>query len=150
MEEEHDFSGFLAKHGLPGLINLHKIDDAEKYRGAMRQGHKRISDHISSAFNGQHMPATDDSVHHETIDKWLENGGIDGDLQQEIYDQHHPEQAFAEGGEVHHETHHRHHEAKPLHNPVLADAYPEHNLALQESKGRIWLCRSLKVGSLII
>lgn len=124
----HSVAGFLAKYGTGGLINLHKINDMEKYQSLLDGGHKHLHKHAESLFSGEKIPHEDNLKSRKAIEDWIERGGADDDIQNEIYEQHTP-QNFAEGGEVKIK--------KNLHNQELASAFPEHNMVLQNAKGRI-------------
>lgn len=87
-----------------------------------KQGYKKISNPISKTL-------LDDA------DSYLDEGGADQDIQQEIYNRSEAEaKGYAKGGEVE--------DNKPetpsaIHDHPIANVYPEQNMMLQMAKGRI-------------
>lgn len=128
-DSSHAAVGFIARHGLPGMLNLHKISDLKKYQSAVDSGHKHIDRHAESLFSGDHVEPGDYERHREAIDKWVSKGGITDEIQKEIHEQNAP-QAYAEGGEVEKKEHvHKH--------SVVSAARPEDHQMMQMSKARV-------------
>lgn len=126
----HALTGFVANHGLAGLINLHNHNDPDKYHKSIRQGHHKISDLLSSLFEEKKIDIKDISRDRKDIKKWMDDGHLVNDLQHAMHSSQET-QHFAEGGEVKKEEH------KPIHNSMISEKYPAHNILLQASKGNM-------------
>lgn len=117
----HTVSGYLAQHGLHGLINLK--NDPDRYRNAVENGHRLLDRSTSALFSGKDMPVVDRSNAKKAIDDWMDKGGIDQDIEDAQYEHARPVEAFAKGGEV-----------KSLHYDKLD---PAQSTLLSAAKGRL-------------
>lgn len=127
-------SSYLAHNGLHGLIGMSSKspeEDIESYNHSINKGNKHFDSGFRSIFEGTHIPPRDLEKPKKIIDEWISKGGIAHDLQNELYKQQESEN-FAKGGEV------KPKEAQGvLHNHAIAEVYPDHNVMLQETKGRV-------------
>ncbi len=126
----HAVAGHYANSGLFGLLKMGADKDLDKYHKSVKRGHKAIASEVDNAFDGTKPQKEDRSKYHEYIEKWLDNGGIDNDVQNEIYKQNSPEM-MAEGGSVGHPP------SGVFHGHPVEHAYPEQNILLQSTKGKI-------------
>lgn len=119
--------------------NIFKLLDYGNYANS---GMQKLTKGVENLFNiGTQKTAT--TYSHDKIrsllEDWVERGGIDDDVQQEIYNQNSPDQVpnFAKGGEVVKAP-----KDSPsqgiLHDHPVATVYPEQNVMLQTMKGRIY------------
>lgn len=125
MHPHHAIAGHLAHGGFVGLLKMDKDGDLEKYERTVHRGHKTLDAGLDTIFSGQKLsPQEDRSKHHKYIEDWVDKGGISQALHEERSIQH-----MAGGGEV------KPHE-RVLNDHPVQQVYPEHNIALQEAKGR--------------
>lgn len=125
-------ASYLGHSGLHGLLDIGAKDDDQsihKYNQSIKKGHKKLSSKVDRLFKNGPSEAIDTTKAKKTVEDWLEKGGINHDIQQEVYKQNAPQQ-LALGGKV----------DKPegiAHDRQLANAYPEQNMILQSAKGRL-------------
>ncbi len=117
---------YLGNSGLHGLIKMHD-HDVDRYNHSIKRGHKNMSTRIEHLFGNEPSQRTSDEKMTKLIHEWIERGGIDQDIQEEIHSQHQPEM-FADGGDV-----------KPRKgiSSQIAETYPEQNILLQSAKARM-------------
>ncbi len=130
-DPNHEASGYLANNGINGLLNGRLDSNPQKYHSSIKQGHKKIEDHSQSLFSGSFIPKPENSKFMQELDKWMNGGGIIGDIQNQQYSQNQPyseqtPQMFAQGGE-----------ANSSQSQSIASLHPAQNLLLQTAKGRI-------------
>lgn len=132
-DHQHDVSCYLSHgaHSILDLQDVHPEKALDHYHGAIRKGHKNLESEIESVFSEGKYVDQDHSKFIKRIDEWLEKGGIDHNIQEEIYAQNSP-QNFAEGGKVG-----KNEREGILNNHPITEFYPEQNLMLQTAKGRI-------------
>lgn len=122
VDHEHQVSGYLAKHGLFGLLKLSsEHHNPQSHEESCAKGHKHIDNHLKALFANTEITEKDHSKVRKLISDWMDHGGIERDLQYEGV------QHLAEGGKVDH---------KPVHSKI-ADSHPEQNVMLQMTKGRV-------------
>lgn len=124
----HTVASYLATNGLHGLLKMGD-QDLDKYNQSIKRGDKHIDSRLDNVLDNASSEKKDYSKAKDSINDWIEKGGINNDIQQEIYKQNAPEQ-LAEGGEI----------KKPEgigHNPNIADTYPDENMLLNTAKGRM-------------
>ncbi len=101
------------------------LNQFEKYSN----GIKHVDQVVDGLFDKSAKAASGAISHRKELEEWMDGGGIDQDLQQEIHDQHaSPEtQGFAEGGDV-----------KPVskREDGVATHFPEQNVIMQTAKAR--------------
>lgn len=117
MDPSHAISGYIAHHGGAGLLN-DKLNDIEKYHDHIKKGHKKLDDHTESLFSGKSIQRQENPKSKQNLENWLTKGGAYEDVQNAISGQD-PDSS------------------NPLQNHNLSQLYPEHNLLLQSSKGRV-------------
>lgn len=102
----------------------------DRYNSSVNRGHKLFDSHVESLFGGKEPPQQDHSKAKKDLDDWVSKGGVNHEIQNEFYKQGEAPATFAKGGKV---------EESPgiVHKNHIAEAYPEHNVMLQESKARI-------------
>lgn len=127
----HSVAAYLVNEGLHGLLKMAHSDDAlDKYHGSVKKGHKHLDKHIDHLFKGGIIEPSDHTKSKKQIHDWIEKGGINQDLKEELYNQNIP-QNFAEGGEAKPKA------SKAVHDHPVQHAYPEQNIMLQAAKGRM-------------
>lgn len=114
IDHSHQANGFMARHGLIGLLRMHRNNDVEKHQRHSQGGHKNIDSMIESVLENKRVSKEDRSKHQKFIQEWIDRGGIDHDIHQEMNGQ------------------------KPviLHNHQLATEAPAQNVLLQAAKAR--------------
>lgn len=125
----HSASLYLANRGANGLLDLHfdsPEEAVDKYNSHVAKGNKHLNSKIDSLFGGNELDDEDTSKDQKKIHDWVSSGGITADIQKELDK---APLAMAKGGHVK--------EHMPLHPEALAEVYPEHNMLLQEAKGRV-------------
>lgn len=130
-DPEMSVVSYLGHGGLHGLLQMgSKASDQsiEKYNRAIKHGSKNLSTRINDLFKDSPSEKVDHTESKKLINDWIEKGGVNHDLQQEIYKQQEP-QNFAEGGHVKQTQ-------SLLHDSQIASAYPAQNMMLQTAKGR--------------
>lgn len=139
-------SGAAKKVAVPAVIRMlqtadtYGLLDVLNYAEQAAKGHDLVTGAIDGVFRGaraagaQTVNDLSDNPQRDKIREYIENGGIDQNVQQQIYQQTTP-QGFADGGEV---------KASPAPDvaPVLQDNgiarhFPEQNILLNTAKGRI-------------
>lgn len=120
-DPQHHYIGYLA-HG--GFAGLHDIDH-ENYQHHAKRGHKTIDSHVSSVFEDKKIDHPDLTKKRNTVEDWLDKGGIHNDIQQEMYQQNSPQQPLP-GQEP----------DSNIHTP-MATELPEHNLMMQATKASV-------------
>ncbi len=130
-DPHHSVASYLVDQGLHGLLKMSHSEDAlEKYNGHVKKGHKHFDKHIEHLFKGGMIEDEDHSKSKKHIHEWIEKGGINQDLIDELHKQN-AAQSFAEGGEANAK------EPKAIHDHPVQHAYPEQNVMLQAAKGRM-------------
>lgn len=129
MDPVHAVSGHIANNGLLGMLKMHENPDLGKYDKSVNRGHKNTDDAIEKLFMGQKIPKEDRSKQRQMIEDWMEDGGIENNIRQEMYNQG-SQQQFAEGGVVNKLS------DGVLNKHPIEQAYPEQNIMLQAAKGR--------------
>lgn len=130
-DPQHSVASYLGSKGLHGLIDMTarpSDESVEKYNKACKQGSKKIDLLINNLFDGGKYDDDDYDKAKKTVGDWLDKGGATNDLKEEIYKQN-AMQHFAEGGEAKGSE-------QQLHDPKIANAYPDQNVMLQAAKGR--------------
>lgn len=115
-------SHFLS-HGIHHVLKMKGESpekDLDKYNAAVIRGGKTFNGKVESLFGGDKVPNKDKSKAKEAIKEWVDKGGANNDMQQEMF------KTFAGSQEpgVQHGNH-------------IASAYPDHNMMLQTAKGRV-------------
>lgn len=113
-----------------------KILQAIDYANKVNSGAQKMTRGVDALFTTgaqQAFSSSDMSKRKEKLDKFIGEGGVDQQIQQSLYGDHEPAQAFAKGGEV------RHQEPSQAidHHDAIADHYPEQNVLLNTAKGRV-------------
>lgn len=122
---------FLLHHGIHGALKLNDKSFLDAYTVPVRKGHKSAEDRISVVFSKDKLPTGEDRSKHEVeVKEWLDKGGINHNLQEEIHSQHSPLK-LAKGGKVAPQG------ERVLTQHPLEMALPEHNMHLQMAKSRV-------------
>jgi hypothetical protein len=134
--------GFLLGQGLkigtkvttPVLIKIlsansaRGIIDALNHFERYENGAKAVDKAVEGLFTGGARVGTEAIKDHKKLEDWLENGGIDNDVQDAVYESQAAPQGFAEGGEVA--------PAAPRQENGVAIHFPEQNVVMQAAKAR--------------
>lgn len=123
-------ASYLVHGGIHKMLKPESGDPKDvlnKYNGAVQKGHKLINHKVESMFGDDKSSDLDHTKAKKDIDVWVSKGGVNNDIQNEILKQ---PMNMAAGGAVEHQP-------GILHQNVLADKYPDHNVLLQEAKGRV-------------
>lgn len=127
----HSVAAYLMHQGFHGAIMMHKKADMEHYHDSVERGHKGAQQRIKAIFEKSDYPkASDYTKAHKSIEEWIDKGGIDDEIQEEIYKHHAAPQTFADGGEI---------KARPegIKEHPISEKLPEHNFVMQGAKTRI-------------
>lgn len=115
----------LAAGGKDGLV------EALGHAGAIESGHKAISKGVDRLFQSG-IQAPQKIYNYEKsrkkLEEWLDKGGPDGEIQEQIYEGVKP-QGFAEGGSV---------QPAVAKKPGLEAVYPDQAMLMNAAKGRIF------------
>jgi hypothetical protein len=133
LDDSHFHNGYMAEGGLVGILNLHKHHPEkamQHYHEGVGKGHKKVDSHIESIFGGDSPKEDDYSKHIKSIEEWLEKGGVEHNLSEELYNGA-GNQNYAEGGKVEKRSNEGIHSGHPIERE-----YPEQNMMLQMTKGR--------------
>ncbi len=130
-DHNHSVPSYLAEGGLIGLIKMHENKYIDKYHHAIKKGEKSIHTHVDHIFGGDKLPIEKNIDSRKDIEDWIAKGGIDDDIQQQIYKSHNAPKSFADGGEV------DGNDDNNLHNDAISSKYPDHNMTYQMAKGRV-------------
>ncbi len=119
---EENASAYMANHGTAGILK-NNFDNLAHYDSSVKRGHKKVDDHVGSIFGDHKIEDEDHSKRKDYISKWVEKGGVDDDIQNDLY-----KQQEAHG-----------HEDGPDHikESIVADEHPVQNMIMQNAKGRI-------------
>lgn len=122
--------GYLMHHGLGGILKMKPSDDLNRYNLDVKRGHHKLKKEMSALFDkGSHdSPDVENSIN--KINSWIDAGGINNDIKEELY-KHHGIQNFADGGPV---------AAAPggvLGTSPIEKVYPSQNIMMQTIKGRV-------------
>lgn len=129
-DSHHSVSAYLAHEGLHGLLDQsdNGADDSiYKYNRTIKRGEQKFKDRMMHLFDKGSPDKVDLTKAKETIEEWLDKGGMTHTINQEI--DAHRAQNFASGGDVSTKA--------SSHDPHIASAYPEQNVMLQAAKGRM-------------
>lgn len=100
VDPSHAIAGYMAHQGFHGLLKMpfdKSENPMEKYEKAVQKGHKTIKDSSQALFNNEKLDKVNRDKEKEGISKWLEDGGIDQEMSNEL---HSGQFNLAEGGEV--------------------------------------------------
>lgn len=131
MDSQYAVAGHIVHGGLLGMLKMHKDRDLSRYDKSVNNGHKRLDSHVETILTNGKPEKEDRSKNYDIIEKWINRGGIDHHIQQEVYKQNQAPQMMAEGGIMsssHDGVHHNH---------PIEKAYPQQNIMLNEAKGRV-------------
>lgn len=116
--------------GTPEVIDLQLAYHAEN----IARGLKSVNNGVEKLFGPASQQAVNylsDSKARDRLEDWITGGGINQNIQQEIYDQNAAPEKYAQGGEV------------SVNEPVLhgdqsiAKRYPNQNMLLNTARGRV-------------
>jgi hypothetical protein len=103
--------------------------DALNHADRVNKGIKAVDAAVNGLFTGSAKVGTKVmGADSKKLEDWLENGGIDNDVQDAVYESQAAPQGFAEGGEVA--------PAAPRQENGVAIHFPEQNVVMQAAKAR--------------
>lgn len=122
---------YLAHGGLNSLLKLGEKPSEEElrlYGDHVAKGDKHLTNHVNALFEDKDIPERDASPARKAIHAWVNSGGIDKDMQDEMQKDPGSDNNYAHGGEVKEDK-------KGLKfSSSLSETHPEQNLILQGTK----------------
>lgn len=131
-EDQHACAlSYLSHGGIHNVLKLDrdKLDKAlERYDHAVKRGDKHHTDAIEKTFNNERHEKPDLEMARKKVDDWIASGGVIDNIKNEVGS---PKAMFASGGEVKDQP------IGVIHDHPIASAYPDQNVLLQTTKGRV-------------